>query len=36
MRTLDRLPTAKEADTLQAVKRLGSVWQHCMDLHYTH
>ena len=34
--TIDRLSTAKEADTLQVVKRLDSVWQHCTDLHYTH
>ena len=32
VRTFDRLSTAKKADTLQVVKRLGSVWQYIVQV----
>ncbi|MBS6409084.1 MAG: hypothetical protein KH414_00615 [Tannerella sp.] len=36
VRTLDRLSVAKETPVLQAVKRMGGLWQQCMVLHFTH
>lgn len=36
VRTFDRLLAAKEWTVLQAVKRMGGLWQQCMVLHFTH
>ena len=36
VRTFDRLSVAKKMAMLQAVKRMGRLWQQCIVLHFVH